>query len=50
MFEALTIVKDEMLVVGRDYFGIDIRYASLAMCYVLFYDLMRWKIRNGEVS
>jgi hypothetical protein len=50
VFEALTIVEDEMFVVGRDYFVIDIRYACLAVCYVLFYELMRWKIRNGEVS
>jgi hypothetical protein len=39
-----------MLVVWRDYFVIDVRYACLAMGYVLFYDLIRRKIGNGEVS
>ena len=48
VFEALTIMEDEMLVVGRDYFDLDIRYACFAMCYFLFYDPMRWKIRNHE--
>jgi hypothetical protein len=30
-FEALAIVKDELFVVLRDYFGIDVRYACFGV-------------------
>ena len=30
-FEALAIVKDELLIVIRDYFGIDIRYTCFGI-------------------
>jgi hypothetical protein len=31
VFEALAIVKDELLVVARYYFGIDVRYACFGV-------------------
>jgi len=34
-FEALAIVKDELLVVIRDYFGIDVRYACFGVRHIL---------------
>jgi hypothetical protein len=34
-FEALAIVKDELLVVAGDNFGIDVRYACIDVRYVL---------------
>ena len=49
MFEALTIVKDEIHVLGRDYFDIDVRYARLAVCYVLAMTVLWKKFMNAEV-
>jgi len=33
MFESLAVVKDEKVVLGRDYLRVNIRYACFAMCH-----------------
>jgi hypothetical protein len=50
VFEALTVVEDEMVVVGRDDFVIDVRYACFPVCNPLLYGVIRRKIRNAEGS
>lgn len=42
-FEALAIVKNEMVVVWRDYFGINVRYPCFPVC-----DNLRMAVSGGN--
>jgi hypothetical protein len=47
MFEPLAVMKDEIIIVRRDYFGVDVWYACYTMCHVLLMTILR-EFRNGK--